>query len=97
MFPVKHRKNRRGATYDRVMAPRLRCTSCGNLTRFDVVRRTRTSAFHHYSTGGRLAVEDVVVLEDEVESVTCRWCGPVGRVQEFDDADELAEGSNSDV
>jgi len=42
-------------------------------------------------------VEDVVVLEDVVESVTCRWCGPVGRVQEFDDVDEAAEGSNSDV
>ncbi|MEY3617320.1 MAG: hypothetical protein RL726_18, partial [Actinomycetota bacterium] len=61
------------------MSPRLRCTSCGNLTRFDVVRRTRTSAFHHYSTGGHLEIEDVVVLEDEVESITsagaARWVG----------------------
>jgi len=71
------------------MTVRLRCTSCGNLTRFDVVRRTRTSAFHHYTTGGELKVEDVVTLEDAVESVTCRWCGPVGRVQEFDDDDEV--------
>lgn len=78
--------------YARRMAPRLRCNACGNLTRFDVVRRTRTSAFHHYSTGGELTVEDVSVLEDEVESVTCRWCGPVGRVQEFDDQDERVEG-----
>ncbi len=54
-----------------------------------MVRRTRTSAFHHYTTGGELKVEDVVTLEDAVESVTCRWCGPVGRVQEFDDDYEV--------
>lgn len=81
------------APYDLAMAPRLRCTSCGNLTRFDVVRRTRTSAFHHYSTGGRLEVEDVVVLEDEIETITCRWCGPVGRVQEFDEDETTGDAA----
>ena len=76
------------AIYDRTVATRLRCASCGNLTRFDVVRTTRTSAFHHYTTGGELQIEDVVTLEDRTESVTCRWCGPVGKVEEFDeDAD----------
>lgn len=62
---------------------RYRCRACGNLTRFDVVRRTRTSAFHHFTTGGELTVEDEVVLDDEVESVTCRWCGPSGNVEEL--------------
>lgn len=56
-------------------SPRYRCTACGNLTRFDVVESRRTKAFHHYSVGGELAVEDETVLEHEVESVTCRWCG----------------------
>ncbi|MFM8846589.1 MAG: hypothetical protein ACKOHN_00880 [Actinomycetota bacterium] len=70
------------------MATRLRCTSCGNLTRFDVVRTTRTSAFHHYTTGGELRVEDEAILSDVVESVTCRWCGPVGKVEEFDESSE---------
>ena len=56
-------------------AVRYRCASCGNLTRFDVVTTRRTTAFHHYSVGGDLTVEDVEVLEETVEDVTCRWCG----------------------
>jgi hypothetical protein len=54
---------------------RYRCTSCGNLTRFDVTTTRRTRAFHHYSVGGELSVEDVEVLEEAVEEVSCRWCG----------------------
>ena len=44
---------------------RYRCAACGNLTRFDVTTTRRTRAYHHYSVGGDLTVEDV----------TCRWCG----------------------
>lgn len=58
-----------------VDSPRYRCTACGNLTRFDVVESRRTKAFHHYSVGGELTVEEETVLDHEVESVTCRWCG----------------------
>ena len=54
---------------------RYRCTACGNLTRFDVTLRRRSRAFHHYSLGGELSVEDEVVLGEEVEAVSCRWCG----------------------
>jgi hypothetical protein len=68
------------APYDDPVAVRYRCASCGNLTRFDVVTTRRTRAFHHYSTGGDLAVEDEEVLEESVDAVTCRWCGPSGRV-----------------
>lgn len=56
-------------------SPRYRCTACGNLTRFDVVEARRTKAFHHFSVGGELTVEEETVLDHEVESVTCRWCG----------------------
>lgn len=63
------------------MAVRYRCQSCGNLTRFDVTSTRTTRAFHHYSVGGALTVEDVEVLADRVESVQCRWCGPAGRVE----------------
>ena len=35
----------------------------------------KTSAFHHYSVGGELTVEEVEVLSETVEDVTCRWCG----------------------
>jgi hypothetical protein len=60
------------------MAVRYRCGACGNLTRFDVVTTRRTSAFHHYSVGGDLTVEDEQLLEETVERVTCRWCGANG-------------------
>jgi len=56
-------------------ATRYRCAACGNLTRFDVVTTRKTSAFHHYSVGGELTVEEVEVLSETVEDVTCRWCG----------------------
>jgi hypothetical protein len=56
-------------------AVRYRCASCGNLTRFDVVTTRKTTAFHHFSVGGDLSIEDVEVLDETVEDVTCRWCG----------------------
>lgn len=65
---------------------RYRCTSCGNLTRFDVTMTRRTRAFHHYSVGGELSVEDVRVLSEDVGDVQCRWCGPAGDVVPFDGA-----------
>jgi DNA-directed RNA polymerase subunit RPC12/RpoP len=54
---------------------RYRCAACGNVTRFDVVATRRTRAFHHFTVGGDLTVEDEQVLAEEVEEVTCRWCG----------------------
>ena len=54
---------------------RYRCAACGNLTRFNVVTTRRTSAFHHFSVGGELTIEDEEVLDETVEEVTCRWCG----------------------
>ena len=60
------------------MATRYRCSACGNLTRFDVVTSRRTRAYHHFSVGGELTVEDEDVLESCVEQVTCRWCGASG-------------------
>lgn len=61
------------------MSPtRYRCTACGNVTRFDVVATRRTRAFHHYTIGGDLEIEDEDVLEERVEQVTCRWCNAAG-------------------
>jgi hypothetical protein len=72
---------------------RYRCTSCGNLTRFDVISSRRTSAYHHFTVGGELTVEDEQVLDEAIESVECRWCGAAGRVEPLtaDDA-ESAKG-----
>jgi len=60
------------------VSTRYRCGACGNLTRFDVLATRRTRAFHHYSIGGELTVEEEDVLEDRIEQVTCRWCGATG-------------------
>jgi hypothetical protein len=54
---------------------RLRCTACGNVTRFDVVSRRRSSAFWHYSLAGELTVESERDLEATAEQLRCRWCG----------------------
>jgi hypothetical protein len=64
-------------------AHRYRCSACGNLTRFTVTTTRRTSAFHHFTVGGELTVEDEEVLEERVESVTCRWCGNGAAVVEL--------------
>ena len=56
-------------------AVRYRCTACGNLTRFDVTSTRTTRAYHHYTIGGELVVEDEEVRAETVEEVSCRWCG----------------------
>ena len=60
---------------------RYRCTACGNLTRFDVTSTRRTRAFHHYTVGGQLEIEDEQVLLDEIEEVSCRWCSSSAAVE----------------
>ena len=62
-------------------ATRWRCSRCGNLTRFDVTRRSRTREFLHVDLSGESAVEEREVLEESIESVRCRWCDGVGTVE----------------
>ncbi|MGD0392201.1 MAG: hypothetical protein ABSC41_06115 [Acidimicrobiales bacterium] len=64
---------------------RYRCAACGNLTRFNVVTNRRTRAFHHFSVGGELTVEDVEVLDESVEEVSCRWCGNGNAIEVIDE------------
>jgi hypothetical protein len=52
-----------------------RCDACGNKTRFDVFETKRVKAFHHYTLGGELTVEEEEVLGRDVERIVCRWCG----------------------
>jgi hypothetical protein len=65
---------------------RYRCTSCGNLTRFDVTATRRTRSFHHYTVGGELTVESTEVLAEDIEAVECGWCGPSGAVETLSEA-----------
>jgi len=69
------------------VATRYRCAACGNLTRFDVTVTRRTRAFHHYSIGGELSIEDEEVLSEVVEEAACRWCGSAGNVEVLEEAD----------
>ena len=77
--------------------PRYRCDGCGNLTRFDVTTSRTTRAFHHYTVGGALAVEDVVVLAHRVDEVVCRWCGHGRRVVAVGDDQGGVEDAGGDV
>ena len=76
------------------MPNRYRCSACGNLTRFDVVTARRTRAFHHYTVGGELQIEDETVLDERIDDVTCRWCGTGAAVEHFEQGtvDALGDG-----
>ena len=54
---------------------RWRCGGCGNLTRFDVTWTRRTTEFWHFDLAGSHRVDEVEVLSETLERVSCRWCG----------------------
>ena len=60
---------------------RWRCTRCGNLTRFDVTRRTRVKEYLHLDLAGEPTVEEREVLADTVEQVRCRWCDGIDCIE----------------
>jgi hypothetical protein len=59
---------------------RWRCSACGNLTRFDVVRTLRSREFVHVTLAGDPEVQEREVLAETIERVTCRWCAAVDSV-----------------
>lgn len=54
---------------------RLRCAGCGNLTRFDVVRRATTQEYWHQDLSGQANIDESKTIDEAVFSITCRWCG----------------------
>jgi hypothetical protein len=66
------------------MTTRYRCNACGNLTRFTVTTTRRSRAYHHFTVGGELSIEDEEVLDEEVESVKCRWCDHGNQIEVLD-------------
>lgn len=66
---------------------RYRCTACGNLTRFDVTTTRTVKAYHHYSVGGELTVEEPEVLAERIDEVVCRWCNSAASVETVADDD----------
>ena len=75
---------------------RYRCTACGNLTRFDVTTSRRTRAFHHFTVGGVLSIEDTEVLAESVDEVLCRWCGTGANVTEVSEDEATALDAGGD-
>ena len=71
---------------------RWRCGACGNLTRFDVDRTRRTSEYWHFDLAGGHEVEESTTRSEDVEAVTCRWCGRADAVSLVDrtEADSAA-------
>lgn len=61
---------------------RLRCANCGNLTRFDVYETRRTRAYHHFTLGGDVTIDEEEVLEAHRERVVCRWCGSADAIEQ---------------
>lgn len=39
-----------------------------------MVDSVRRKQFHHFTLGGDLEIESEEILEQTIESVTCRWC-----------------------
>jgi hypothetical protein len=60
---------------------RYKCNACGNLTRFDVVIKEITKSYFHYSIAGELTIEENEILEREILSISCRWCGHGNQVE----------------
>lgn len=71
---------------------RFRCTRCGNLTRFDVYETRRTRAYHHFTLGGDLTIDEEEILEAERDRVTCRWCGSSDAIEELPVGEPLDPG-----
>jgi hypothetical protein len=63
---------------------RWRCGSCGNLTRFDVVRTATVREFWHLDLSGEAQVEESDTLDETIGSVVCRWCGRADAIEVVD-------------
>ena len=58
---------------------------CGSLRQPDPVRRdahpAKTQEYWHFDLAGEHQVERTEVLDETVESVTCRWCGRTDAIE----------------
>jgi hypothetical protein len=75
---------------------RWRCSQCGNLTRFDVVRSSRVKEFVHLDLAGEPTVEETEVLAETIDEVRCRWCGSAGTIEMVPRPAVDAEASRSE-
>lgn len=62
-----------------------------------MVSWSRTRAFHHYTVGGELVVEEQQILDHAVEEVACRWCASSRAVVVVDAVDVSVDGIDQTV
>jgi hypothetical protein len=55
-----------------------------------VVRSLRANEYWHFDLAGEVTVEEQQALHDEIEAVTCRWCGAKDTVESIPRAGEGA-------
>ena len=72
---------------------RWRCGACGNLTRFDLTRTRRTTEYWHFDLAGEPRIEQSEVLAEDVEQVSCRWCGRTDAIEVVARADAPLGGA----
>jgi hypothetical protein len=75
-------------------AESYRCGACGNKTRFDVVETKRVRAFHHFTLGGELTIEEEKVLDRTVDEIVCRWCGSSSDVEKVEATGRVSDGAS---
>lgn len=61
---------------------RYRCTQCGNLTRFDEDATRRTRRFLHFSLAGEPEILEEEILSEEINRISCRWCGSADQIEQ---------------
>lgn len=54
-----------------------------------MLRTKRSKQYWHFDLGGSSTVEEETALVDDVEKVTCRWCGADDSVELVARADDV--------
>lgn len=63
----------------------MRCSHCGNKTRFDVIETVRRRRYVHYTLAGDGETVDEEILSRQTEKVTCRWCDRSDGIEDIEE------------
>jgi hypothetical protein len=61
------------------------------------VSTRRTRAFWHFTLGGERSIDEEEILDETVESVTCRWCGKSSSIEMTEGVTPLATPVTGDL
>ena len=51
------------------------------MTRFDVVRTSTVKQYWHSDMSGEVSIDTTETTAEEVQSVSCRWCGATEEIE----------------